>query len=178
MKKMSVEEFFQDANNKSRTHIKEYIIKNNLIKYECSNCGCDGHWLNGIISLELHHINGVNNDNSLENLTFLCPNCHALTENYGNKKIEYKKKISFCPICSKEMNRDSKTCLSCKNKLQEKFTITREELKEKIRKYPWREIGSQYSVSDSAIKKRCKKFNLPITKKEINSYSDEEWNKI
>ena len=175
---MTTEEFFQDAQNKSRSHVKEYIIKHNLIKYECSNCGCDGHWLNGVISLELHHINGINNDNRLENLTFLCPNCHALTENYGNKQIKYEKKKYYCPICFSEMNRNSNICKSCKNLSQQKFSITREELKEKIRIFSWCELGRQYGVSDTAIKKRCKVFNLPTTTKEIKSYSDEEWMKI
>lgn len=39
------------------------------------------------IPLELHHINGVHNDNRLENLQILCPNCHAFTDNYSGKKV-------------------------------------------------------------------------------------------
>ncbi|WP_461096617.1 HNH endonuclease signature motif containing protein [Spirosoma luteolum] len=35
----------------------------------------------------MHHINGINTDNSLENLKLLCPSCHALTENYRAKNI-------------------------------------------------------------------------------------------
>jgi predicted HNH restriction endonuclease len=34
------------------------------------------------IPLELHHVNGDNRDNRIENLQLLCPNCHALTDNY------------------------------------------------------------------------------------------------
>ena len=37
------------------------------------------------IPLELHHINGINTDNRLENLKFLCPNCHAFTDTYRGK---------------------------------------------------------------------------------------------
>lgn len=37
------------------------------------------------IPLELHHINGINNDHRLENLQMLCPNCHAFTDNYRGK---------------------------------------------------------------------------------------------
>jgi len=37
------------------------------------------------ISLCLHHINGSGRDNRLENLTLLCPNCHAQTENFAGR---------------------------------------------------------------------------------------------
>jgi len=37
------------------------------------------------LSLELDHINGINNDNRLENLRFLCPNCHSQTTTYGSR---------------------------------------------------------------------------------------------
>ena len=40
------------------------------------------------IPLEIHHINGINTDNRLDNLILLCPNCHALTNNYrGRAKL-------------------------------------------------------------------------------------------
>ena len=49
-------------------------------------CGST-HWCNYLIPLELHHINGIKTDNRLENLQMLCPNCHALTDNYRGKNI-------------------------------------------------------------------------------------------
>ena len=39
------------------------------------------------IPLELHHLNGVRTDNRISNLRLLCPNCHALTDNYRGKNI-------------------------------------------------------------------------------------------
>ena len=62
------------ANNNS---LKRRIINNKLITYKCSNCGNLGEWQGKELSLHLHHINGDHNDNRLENLTFLCPNCHS-----------------------------------------------------------------------------------------------------
>lgn len=42
-------------------------------------------WNNKALSLQLDHINGVNTDNRVENLRWLCPNCHSQTDTYGSK---------------------------------------------------------------------------------------------
>lgn len=55
---------------------------------------------------------------------------------------------------------------------------SREELKKLIRTKPILQIGKIFNVSDNAIRKWCDKYNLPRKKREINSYSDEEWDKI
>jgi predicted HNH restriction endonuclease len=42
-------------------------------------------WNGQPIPLELEHKNGNNQDNSLNNLCLLCPNCHAQTSTYRGK---------------------------------------------------------------------------------------------
>jgi hypothetical protein len=54
-------------------------------KYECSECEIS-EWRGRTLKLHLDHKNGVNNDNRLENLRLLCPNCHSQTETYCRKK--------------------------------------------------------------------------------------------
>jgi 5-methylcytosine-specific restriction endonuclease McrA len=44
------------------------------------------------MSMALHHVNGDGQDNRLENLRFLCPNCHAQTPNYGGRGGHRKKR--------------------------------------------------------------------------------------
>lgn len=39
-------------------------------------------------------------------------------------------------------------------------------------------IGEQYGVRDNSVRKWCKKYNLPFTKKEINSYTEDQWKEI
>lgn len=89
-KAVTPEMLFRNNCKHNRNVLRRYIIKNELIPYKCSICGLTT-WNNKTISLELDHINGINNDNRLENLRFLCPNCHSQTTTYGsrNSKINY-----------------------------------------------------------------------------------------
>lgn len=74
--------------NKAR--LKRNLLKEGLLNYHCYICNNEGEWLGNPLSLHLDHINGVNNDNRLENLRMLCPNCHTQTDTYcgkNNKKL-------------------------------------------------------------------------------------------
>jgi 5-methylcytosine-specific restriction endonuclease McrA len=64
--------------------LKRRLIKEGVLEYKCSCCGIND-WLGKPITLQLDHINGKNNDHRLENLRFLCPNCHSQTETYAGK---------------------------------------------------------------------------------------------
>ena len=66
---------------RSSFHLKIRLLKEGIKEHKCEKCG-NSKWLGQEIPLELHHINGDNLDNRLENLQLLCPNCHALTDNY------------------------------------------------------------------------------------------------
>ena len=65
--------------------LKKRLLKDGIKGNYCECCKLDT-WNNKPIPLELHHVNGNNSDNSLSNLMLLCPNCHALTDNYRNRK--------------------------------------------------------------------------------------------
>ena len=79
--------------------LREYLKRYSLLPYICENCKCDGHWQNGLISLELDHKDGDNTNNELSNLRYLCPNCHALTDTYRGRN---KKKASSNTISENE----------------------------------------------------------------------------
>lgn len=74
------------VNNKyvNSNRLRLQLISSGIFESICSNCKND-KWLGLDIPLELDHINGKREDNRIENLRILCPNCHALTPTYRGK---------------------------------------------------------------------------------------------
>lgn len=230
--------------------LKSRLVKAGLLEYECSKCKNTGNWQGETLVLQLEHINGIHSDNRLENLCFLCPNCHSQTKTYsgrnsgryinikynGNKanrnsKVTSIKSKRICINCgqiisnSKNIKFCSKKCHSnyqrktslkpskeilenliktdffnsiaqkygvndasvrnwcksyglphTKSAIREKYKIkticeinkpSYDSLKELIFKFSFREIGRKYNVTDNAVRKWCKKYNLPHRKKDI-----------
>jgi DNA-binding CsgD family transcriptional regulator/predicted DNA-binding protein YlxM (UPF0122 family) len=68
----------------NRHHLKNRLIEAGMKTAACERCGIT-EWEGEPLSLALHHINGDGDDNRLENLSLLCPNCHSQTPNFGSR---------------------------------------------------------------------------------------------
>jgi predicted RNA-binding Zn-ribbon protein involved in translation (DUF1610 family) len=142
--KKTNDELFE-INNVSRATIKNRIVAENLIEYKCKFCGQNENWFGKKISLILDHINGVNNDNHLENLRFLCPNCNATLETHckGASALTPKSiKIKRIRISPPRLNQ---------RKVKERPTLI--EINEMLKTMSYCAIGRKYNVSDNAIRR-------------------------
>lgn len=83
---MSIAELLSDP-KRSRKHVKTRLIRAGLLMNSCQSCGL-ADWLGKPLNMHLDHINGVKNDNRLENLRMLCPNCHSQTPTYGGRNLK------------------------------------------------------------------------------------------
>ena len=88
-KKLPYQIFIVGQRQKS-FHLRRALLESG-IKYKCLMCNIS-EWKGSKLNLEIDHINGDSSDNRIENLRFLCPNCHSQTHTFGyrgkNSKIQ------------------------------------------------------------------------------------------
>lgn len=82
---------FSENSTAKRNYVKQLIIANNLIPLKCAECDIVDKWNGKSIVLQLDHINGHSNDQRLENLRFLCPNCHSQTHTFCGRNVQKAK---------------------------------------------------------------------------------------
>ena len=89
--KADIEKMFIENSLVGRNAIKNRLIKENMLENKCSDCGLEQSWNGKPIVMVLDHINGVNNDNRIENLRFLCPNCNSQTPTFAGRNVKHNK---------------------------------------------------------------------------------------
>lgn len=158
-----------------RSALKRRLISANILKNICAKCTLLPVWQDERLVLVLDHINGIRNDNRIENLRLLCPNCNSQTSTFCGRTIN---RAYNCKKCGKEIKGQGKTgfCLSCSTKVNlpispRKFEITSQELRKLVWEKPITQIANMYKVSGNAIKKRCKLLEIATPERGY-------WNKV
>ena len=80
-----LDEILIENSSYCRTHLKARLIRESFLEEICSICGISNIWNKKKLSLVLDHINGISNDNRIENLRLLCPNCNSQQETFSGR---------------------------------------------------------------------------------------------
>ena len=175
------------------TRIRQKLLYEGLKEHRCECCG-QTFWQGHPIPLELHHKDGDHGNNDLSNLELLCPNCHAFTDNYRGRgmaavkckndritisvpvcssNMKNKNCHKQCPVCGTNISMNANHCRNCAQKIrnlnhpQQTARPSYEMLYDDLIHMNMVTIGRKYRVSDNAVRKWCRFYNLPFTKKEI-----------
>lgn len=169
------EELFCENSPYSRSTIKKRILKKELIKNCCSICFLKDFWQNKKIVLVLDHINGISNDNRLENLRFLCPNCNSQTITFAGKnvnpankighQVDLARNIMIESIYKEQIPKMKEKTGKLKTKSAKRFLISKVDLENLLLKNrSLLKTAKEVGCSDNAIKKKCIKMNIDYKK--------------
>jgi len=147
----------------SRGRLKRRIIEAGLLDQACASCGQDATWNGKPLVLVLDHINGINNDNRIENLRLLCPNCNSQTGTFAGRQLRSQTRQSQnCQFCGRISPKG--LCRKCSGKDRRKPLVgmSDDELAKMVWERPVSQIAKDLGVSDVALSKRCRVRNIPV----------------
>jgi ribosomal protein L37AE/L43A len=170
---LPLEQVLVENSTYSRFHLKKRILKHGLIENKCAKCGMLPVWNNEPLVLRLDHINGINNDNRLENLQFLCPNCDSQSSTFCGRNGS---KRWYCIECGVKVSKGHLKCRphnspSPRPNQRKIMWPTLPELQAQIAASNVWQVSKQLGVSDQAVhrmlarmlKREALKASIPST---------------
>ena len=156
--KLNLEEILVENSTYNRKSLKKRLYDEKLKERECEMCGQGEEWMGKRMSLILDHINGVYNDNRIDNLRIVCPNCNSTLDTHAGRNSRVDKIKYYCE-CGNEKNKQSKKCMDCHNLSRRKSKRPPyEQLVKEISENGYSSTGRKYGVSDNAIRKWIKNY--------------------
>lgn len=126
------------------------------------------------IGEEVHHKDKDRYNNSFDNLMVFKTKADHIAFHNGREAIKdgdvyisIRTEKESCPICGKEKDSQAKLCMDCYNKEKAKNIPTKEVLIDKLLNYSVLAIGKMYNVSDNAVRRWCRKYELPYKREDI-----------
>lgn len=146
--RVSNEDFFIKGEKRTGHNIKNRLINENLKEHKCEECGCLPEWNGKPLSLQLDHINGDNCDNRLENLRFLCPNCHSQTTTFSGKNTKKHNKDKYFDIVAFEKDRKAPS---------------KEEIQVFLNNYGIKKSYNHFRMGQENFELLCKYYEINLT---------------
>ncbi len=162
-KKTPMEKVLIEGSKYSRTNLKKRLLEDKLLENKCSVCGLMPDWNGKRLVMVLDHINGIPNDNRLENLRFLCPNCNSQTKTFAGRNANRPVNPKKVCKCGNKKWEQAKMCDVCDAFRRRKVEHpSKTQLEQDIANCTWVAIGKKYGVSDKACRKWARNYGLIV----------------
>ena len=172
----------------NRAKLKQRLYDEGLKQRACELCGQGEQWQGRRMSLIIDHINGVGDDNRLENLQIVCPNCAATLDTHCGRQNAINRTARPCLHCGAPFvpkrpgNRYcSRYCGMRSNGPRDPHPERRkverppyEQLIAEIDALGYRGVGRKYGVSDNAVRKWVRWYRARPEMPEDGAASDTE----
>jgi hypothetical protein len=159
-----------------RGHLKERLFEAGLKDRRCELCGLGELWHGRRLSLILDHVNGVSNDNRIENLRIVCPNCAATLDTHCGRKLRLEaRECLLCGTSFQPKYADNRYCSTWCGQRHERPQMrgprpeTRkverppyDQLMAEVRSMGYCTTGRKYGVSDNAIRKWIRAYEREL----------------
>jgi len=165
-----LEEILVEGSTYSRGHLKERLYTEGVKRRECELCGQAEDWRGARMALILDHINGVADDNRIENLRIVCPNCAATFDTHcgrSNRRAPVERECARCGESFRVRYRTHRYCSqACGTRAPRESQVgvprpqrrkvnrpPRSLLRKDVEKLGYSATGRKYGVSDNAVRK-------------------------
>jgi hypothetical protein len=166
-RRIPLEQVLVENSTYSRSNLKARLYEAGIKEPRCELCDQGEIWRGRRLSMILDHINGIRNDNRIENLRIICPNCAGTLDTHCGRKARSIPVVRACLRCGAEFRpkyRDHRYCSrSCGTRWDRtgipNSTARRvgrppyEQLLREIKRFGYCAVGRKYGVSDNAIRK-------------------------
>jgi hypothetical protein len=166
-REIALHEVLVEGSTYNRYNLKRRLLASGLLAPQCELCGQGELWRGRRMSLVLDHINGVSNDNRLENFRMVCPNCAATLDTHCGRNLPRER---VCPGCRETFAPRTIHHRYCSQKCWGAVHATSlrgvalpatrkverpsyEQLTADLRAMSFVAVGRKYGVSDNAIRK-------------------------
>jgi len=154
--KTQLDKILVESSTYDRKALKKRLYVEGLKKRICELCGQGEEWQGKKMSLILDHINGIHNDNRIENLRIVCPNCNATLDTHcGKNNSKRNKKIKALGLSEdtdlRKVLTDERKLGAVKRRKVERPPIS--EILVEVEKHGYSATGRKYGVSDNAVRK-------------------------
>jgi len=170
-----LEDVLVQGSSYQRHKLKQRLYEAGLKNPECELCGQGPIWRGEEMSLIIDHINGVHDDNRIENLQIVCPNCAATLPTHcgrHNRRPPIELECPCCGVTFSTRRSSQRYCSSdCGSRGRNQMLVGIPHMsRRKVERPPfghlladiealgWSATGRKYGVSDNAVRKWVRWF--------------------